>query len=345
MNRSPLHDVHVAQGARFVDFGGWEMPVHYGSVLAEHRAVRTDSGIFDVTHLGRFLLTGRGARGALDRLLSNDLGRIGPGRTQYTLMLNEGGGILDDLIVWWWSDDRFWVLPNAANHHTVMGLFSEEDGCEVRDLQVETVMLALQGPRAPSVFETILGDAPRRFRTDVITLAGKEVFIAGTGYTGETGGEICTDPGTGSVLFEAAIRAGAAPCGLGARDTLRLESGLPLWGADMDETTTPYEAGLGFAVSKGRQFVGSAALERQTAPNRQLIGFVLDDRGVPRHGYAVKGEDSAGVVTSGNVSPVLDKGVGLAYMSPPVTAGTGLEVEIRSRWVAATAVKPPFHKS
>jgi aminomethyltransferase len=346
MNRSPLHDIHERLGARFVDFGGWLMPVQYDSVLAEHRAVRTEAGWFDVSHLGRFELTGPGAETALLELLCNDITAIAPGRTQYSLMLNETGGIVDDIVVWWWELGRYWVFPNAANHERVMAAFASEPGCVVRDMQLDTVLVAVQGPEAPRILEDIFEAAPGRFRTADGRWGGGEVWLAGTGYTGERGGEIATDPETGHGIAEALLEAGVKPCGLGARDTLRLEAGLPLWGSDIDEGTTPFEAGLDFAVRPGRGFRGSAALERRSLdnPERRLVGFVLEEKGIPRHGYRVRTPAGGGEVTSGNLSPMLDRGIGLAYVAPPPAVGESIEVEIRGRWVAGRIVEPPFHK-
>jgi aminomethyltransferase len=346
MNRSPLHDIHERLGARFVDFGGWLMPVQYQSVLAEHRSVRTRAGWFDVSHLGRFELGGPGAESALLGLLSNDITRIGPGQTQYSLLLNETGGIVDDIVVWCWDRDRYWVFPNAANHESVMGVFASEPGCVVRDLQHDTVLVAVQGPDAPGVIEDLFGEAPRRFRTAAHRWGDGDVSLAGTGYTGERGGEICADPDTARRLVESLVGAGVVPCGLGARDTLRLEAGLPLWGSDIDEGTTPFEAGLDFAVAAGRVFRGSEALadERRDGPTRRLVGFVLEERGIPRHGHRVRTADGGGEVTSGNLSPTLDRGIGLAYISPPPGLGAVVEVEIRDRWLAGRIVEPPFHK-
>ncbi len=347
MNRSPLHQTHESLGARFVDFGGWEMPVQYDSVLAEHKAVRTSSGFFDVTHLGRFELSGTGAVSALRHLLCNDIDRIEPGRCQYTMILNENGGIIDDMIVWWWDSETFWVLPNAANQDRVMAMFADQPGCDVQDLQMRTVMIALQGPQAPDVFESVIGAKPGRFRTATAEYEGGVLSMAGTGYTGEAGGEICTDPDTGRRLLQALVREGVTPCGLGARDTLRLESGLTLWGNDIDETTTPLEAGLGFAVSLDHDFIGRDRLVAQSehGVERKLTGLVLSGRGIPRSGYDVRSDDGGvGTVTSGNLSPILETGVGLAYISPPTDLGTGVEVEVRGRWVRGTVEDPPFHK-
>ena len=346
MRRSPLHQLNERLGARFIDFGGWEMPVQYSSVLAEHRAVRNGVGIFDVSHLGRFSLSGSGARDALRRLLCNDIERVAPGRCQYTMILNDAGGIIDDLIVWWRDQDFFWVMPNAANHDRVMSTFSEEPGCEVRDLQPDTVFLAVQGPDAPRLIEEVVGVEPGRFRNERVESIHGIVDMAGTGYTGEGGAELCLDTVTGEALMDAFVAGGAVPCGLGARDTLRLEAGLALWGEDIDETTSPLEAGLDFAVSLEHDFVGRDRLarEREMGVQRRLAGFVLDARGIPRHGHEVRTEGGGeGTVTSGNISPLLDTGVGLAYVGPPAEVGEAIEVRIRDRWVPGRVVEPPFH--
>ncbi|HEX6221862.1 MAG TPA: glycine cleavage system aminomethyltransferase GcvT [Acidimicrobiia bacterium] len=347
MNRSPLHQLNESLGARFVDFGGWEMPLQYESVLAEHRAVRESVGVFDVTHLGRFELTGNGAHDAISSLLCNDIDKIAPGRCQYTMMLNEDGGIIDDLIVWWWEPERFWVMPNAANQERVMEAFAGRPGCAVADMQKSTVFLAVQGPKAPDLLVEVVGDKPARFRTAREDWDGGEVAMAGTGYTGETGAELCVDPAIGARLFEALVDAGARPCGLGSRDTLRLEAGLALWGADIDETTTPLEAGLTFAVSLDHEFVGREALIAQTEEGvpRALTGFVLEGRGIPRHGHSVTTAGGGGTVTSGNLSPMLDTGVGMAYISPPPSPGDSISVTIRDREVPGHIATPPFHRT
>lgn len=228
-----------------------------------------------------------------------------------------------------------------------MALFATEPGCDVKDLQMGTVMIALQGPQAPEFFESLMGVKPGRFKTATAEFDGGVVSMAGTGYTGEKGGELVTDPDTGRKLIEALVSEGVAPCGLGARDTLRLEAGLPLWGNDIDETTTPLEAGLNFAVSLDHEFVGRQRLIQQSEQgvDRKLTGFVLAERGIPRSGYVVRTADGGeGTVTSGNLSPMLDTGVGLAYVSPPTSHGTGAQVEIRGRWVPGVVKEPPFHK-
>ncbi|HET7846757.1 MAG TPA: glycine cleavage system aminomethyltransferase GcvT, partial [Acidimicrobiia bacterium] len=342
-----MDDLHRRLGARFVEFGGWEMPVQYESVLVEHKAVRNAVGIFDVSHLGRFELTGSGAHDALLGLLCNNVERIEPGRTQYTMMLNPSAGIIDDLIIWWLEPGRFWVLPNAANQERVMAAFAARPGCAARSLREDTVLIAVQGPSAPEALEAVLGLPPSRFRVTETVWGGAKVGIAGTGYTGEAGGELVCDPVIGRRIFEALLDSGATPCGLGARDTLRLESGLPLWGQDLDESTSPLEADLGFVVDLDHDFVGREALVEQgeSGLSRRRIGFVMNGRGIPRHGHRARTSDGAGSVSSGNVSPMLGVGVGMAYLEPPPSPDELLlEIEIREQWVPATITKPPFHK-
>lgn len=340
--RSPLHDAHTRLGARFVDFGGWDMPVQYESVLAEHRAVREAVGVFDVSHLGRLSVSGPGATGALG-ILTNDVANYEPGRTHYTMLLDTNGGIVDDIVVWRWDEEDYWVMPNAANAETVKAAIHEAGAdVSIEDLRPTTALLAIQGPDAPDLLEGLFGEAPRRFRA----LQADGIRMAGTGYTGERGAEICVASDMADDQFAAVLAAGAVPCGLGARDTLRLEAGLVLWGADIDRDTTPLEAGLDFAVDWDHEFIGRPALEaqRREGPRRALTGLVVEERGIPRHGYAVRSGSATGSVTSGNISPVLDTGIALAYMSPPVTAGEAAEVEIRGRWVAARTEDPPFHR-
>ena len=344
-NRSPLHPLNEELGARFVDFGGWEMPVQYESVLTEHRTVRMTAGWFDVSHLGRFLWRGVGAQAALNRLLTNDATRIEPGGTQYTLCLNEDGGIVDDLLVWQWDEEWYWVLPNASSHRDIMGRFARAfPMVELEDLRPATAMVAVQGPDAPRVLEEIVGVSPKRYRTYQTRLGSSLVYLAGTGYTGERGGELVTDVATAFSLVDALGRMGVHPAGLGARDTLRLEAGLLLAGQDFDATTNPFEAGLEFAVSWDHDFVGKAALARvKNSLTRRITAFTLEGRMIPRHGYPLRGGASSGVVTSGNYSPVLGHGIGLGYLSPPSQADD-LEVEIRGAWEPARRAQLPFLK-
>ena len=345
--RSPLHGAHERLDARFTDFGGWEMPLQYEGTLAEHRAVRSSCGVFDVSHLGRFELAGVGAFDLLDRLLCNDLRRIGPGRAQYTMMLTPEGGVVDDLIVWWLEDERFVVLPNAANHEAVMAAFADEAPADavVTDLRGESALLAVQGPDAPGLVESVLGAAPKRFRVLDALGPGGSVVAAGTGYTGERGAEIMITADAAPEVLDGLLEAGAVPCGLGARDTLRLEMGLALWGQDLDTSTTPLEADLAWVVGWDHDFIGKEALleQRDQGIPKRLVGFRFDGRVIPRNGHAMRCGDSVGTVASGNFSPVLGVGIGMGYLAPPPPEGAGtVEVEIRGDWQQARIVEPPF---
>jgi aminomethyltransferase len=346
MRRSPLHQLNERLGARFVDFGGWEMPLQYESVLAEHRAVRNSAGWFDVSHLGRFSWEGPGAQDAIDHLLTNDPHTLAPGGTQYTLMLNEDGGIVDDLLIWMWGEESFWVLPNAATHEEVMGRFhAAAPGVSLQDLREETAMVAVQGPEAPAVLEEVVGEKPTRFRA--ARLEGGLV-LAGTGYTGERGGEIVGPPALAATVVEDLMSRGVVACGLGARDTLRLEAGLLLAGQDFDTTTHPFEAGLGFAVSMDHDFVGRDNIAGLAAApgRRRLVAFTMPGRLIPRHGYPMRAGAATGRVTSGNFSPLLGQGIGLGYLETPggELPSDPVEVEIRGRWEPATVVELPFRK-
>lgn len=342
-HRSPIHEIHVARGARFTDFGGWEMPLQYAGTLEEHRAVRTSVGIFDVSHLGRFMVTGPGAAELVGHLLCNDLSRISPGRAQYTLMLTPDGGIRDDIIVWWLEPDRLMVLPNGVNHDLVRDAFSAAagSGVTVSDLRPTTALFAVQGPGAAELLQRTLGVAPKRFRV----VEQPPLVAAGTGYTGESGAEVVVDAPHAAAVFESLVEGGAVPCGLGARDVLRLEMGFPLWGQDIDTATNPLEAGLEWVVGWEHEFVGKSALEerQKRGPDRALIGFMLADRHVPRHGYPLRCEQSSGEVTSGNFSPSLGVGIGMGYVTPPPRSdANAAAVEIRGEWHHGRRVEPPF---
>ena len=327
-------------------FGDWDMPVQYHSVLGEHRAVRNAAAWFDVSHLGRFLWRGTGASAALRQLLSNDVDLMEPGQSQYTLFLNEAGGIVDDLLVWQWDDEFYWVLPNAATHTHIMEAFASGfPNTEIADLRTDTAMIAVQGPEAPAVLEATVGISPKRFRTYRASFEGSEVHLAGTGYSGERGGELVTNPQTAAAIVGALSSMGIPPAGLGARDTLRLEAGLLLAGQDFDANTTPLEAGLDFAVAWDHEFVGRSALEiaRDQPARRRLIAFTVEGRRIPRHGFALRAGGSSGTVTSGNYSPILECGIGLGYLSPPSNSDD-LEVEIRGTWEPARRAGLPFLK-
>lgn len=344
MPETPLRAEHEALGARFTDFGGWEMPLQYEGVLAEHMAIRTGVGVFDVTHLGRFHLAGPGATAAVRRELCNDIEKIQPGRAQYTMALNEHGGVVDDIIVWRLAENEYWVMPNGVNFDALLQRFEAAPETAAVAVRSDTVLLAVQGPSSAAAIEAAVGIVPKRFRVETGTFRDGPMWIAGTGYTGERGAEIAVPNENGAALLTALIGAGATPAGLGARDTLRLEMGYPLWGQDLDEVTTPLEAGLGWVVAWDHDFVGRAALEEQrtVGPQKQLVAFRGYDRRPLRHGYRIRSGESVGVVASGNYSPVLEVGIGMGYLSPPVTAQAEIELEVRGQWQSVQHVKPPF---
>ncbi len=347
MPRSPLHSYHQELGARFVDFGGWEMPIQYTSVLGEHRAVRESVGWFDVSHLGRFSLGGDGAHSALSQLLCNDHERIGSGRAQYTLMLNRRGGVIDDLIIWKPASDEVMVMPNGVNHLRVMERFAARaPHARLVDLRPDTVGLAVQGPDSLQLVRKLLGKAPGHFEVIEAAFGRGHVWVAGTGYTGEPGVELVADPSVAGHLVRDLTDAGATPCGLGSRDLLRLEAGFPLWGHDLDPETNPLEAGLGWAVKFNRSFVGREALEevRRNGVKRTRVFFRMGDRRIPREGCALRCGDSRGMVTSGNFSPMLGVGIGMGYLSNPQDPDLEVEVEIRGRWITTEAVKGAFYR-
>jgi aminomethyltransferase len=345
MPASPIHAVHDEMGARFTDFGGWTMPLQYTGVIDEHTAVRSSAGVFDVSHLGRFEVTGPAAVDLVRRQLCNDITKVEPGRAQYTMALNDSGGVEDDIIVWWLEPDRLWVMPNGTNSDDILERFRSDApaGVAVTDIRPSTTLLAIQGPDAPGIVESVLGEAPRRFRALETRFGDRSGWTAGTGYTGERGAEICVPNDTAAALWRALVAAGATPCGLGSRDTLRLEMGYPLWGQDLNASTTPLEAGLGWVVAWDHDFVGRSALEAQRDHlTRELVAFTTEGRAIPRQGYPVTTSTGSGAVTSGNFSPTLQHGIGLAYISPPPAEDDLIHVEIRGTQVPARRSDIPF---
>jgi aminomethyltransferase len=321
------------------------MPVQYEGVLSEHEAVRTGVGVFDVSHLGRFEVVGPGATELLRSQLCNDIERIEPGRAQYTMALNVGGGVEDDIIVWKLEEDRYWVMPNGTNFHGIISRFSAAapNRVQISDVRADTVLFAVQGPDAPDLVEHVLGTAPGRFRVLTTRFGDHEVVAAGTGYTGERGGELCISSDGAAELWKALVDAGATPAGLGSRDTLRLEMGFPLWGQDLGPDTTPLEAGLGWVVAWDHDFIGRDALaEQRNSLTKRLISFSTEGRAIPRRGYAVTVGASEGVVSSGNFSPTLKHGIGLAYVSPPPSADDPITVMIRGSGIPAERASLPF---
>lgn len=344
--RTPLYDTHAALGGRFVEFAGWDMPVQYEGVIAEHNAVRTGVGIFDVSHLGRFTLEGSGSTDLLLRLLCNNITHIDPGRAQYTMALTPEGGVVDDIIVWRFEDERYWVVPNGANQDDVLELFISEAPASVaiESKRHDTGLVAVQGPGAPALISDVVGEAPKRFRVLESSFEGAAIRMAGTGYTGEKGAELVIDSDHAEVLWSSLTDAGAVPCGLGSRDTLRLEMGYPLWGQDLDRETSPLQAGLGWVVEFDHEFVGKEALQQQQANGlgKRLVAFRMEGRHIARHGYPVRSNGSTGEVASGNFSPTLDGGIGMAYLAPDPGDIATVEVEVRGEWQPATVQGVPF---
>ena len=347
LRRTPLHDRHAAAGARLVPFAGWEMPVQYEGIRAEHLAVRRDAGVFDVSHMGQIETSGPGAADLLQRLLSNDVSRIEVGGAQYSVLCREDGGVLDDLFTYRLDNDRFVTVTNASNHARDLAWFeSHAEGfdAEVADALDRYAMLAVQGPRARAVVgELTDGELPARFRTASLRVAGTPALVCGTGYTGEDGVELLLDPEEAPAVWDALLAAGVAPAGLGARDTLRLEACFHLYGNDLMEERGPIEAGLGWCCKEDTGFVGSeavrAARERGTA--ERLVPFALTGPGIARQGNPVVG---GGVVTSGTLSPCREVGIGMAYVPAERTEpGTRLEIDVRGRVREAVVETKPLH--
>jgi aminomethyltransferase len=325
-----------------VPFAGWEMPVQYEGVIPEHRAVRTDSGVFDVSHMGELHVEGPHAQELLQGLLSNELARIGDGEAQYTLLTNERGGILDDLIVYRLGPYHFLVICNASNRETVYGWLKEREirGSEVRDASEEYALLAVQGPRA--LDRLGLPDA-KPFTHAMGAVGGVEVMVNRTGYTGESGCELMCSAEDAVELWDAVVEAGVVPCGLGARDTLRLEVCYPLHGNDITPETDAISAGLGWVCALDKEFTGVEELRRikEAGPEQRLVAFVLEEKAVPRNGMDIVG---GGHVTSGTHSPMLDRGIGLGYVPAELAApGTGLRIDVRGNERRATVVPKPIY--
>jgi aminomethyltransferase len=346
LRTSPLDAVHRALGAKMVPFGGWDMPIQYPTgTLAEHRACRTGAAAFDVSHLGTVRVTGRDALDRLQRALTNDLGKVAPGRAQYTHLLDEAdASVLDDIIVWWVGDQRFDVMPNASNTDRVVDAIGGEDVTATR------AVIAVQGPHARERLATLAPEAaavPRRAVAEV-DVVGTTCVVAGTGYTGEDGVELAVPAAAAGEVWDAVVAAGVTPAGLGARDTLRLEAGLPLHGHELGPGITPLQAGLGWVVAWGKGgFTGHDALaaERERGIGRRLRGLVVEGRRPPRADCRVLVDDRpVGVVTSGNVSPTLQRGIALAFVPPELEEGAEVAVDIRGTVVPARVVATPFYR-
>lgn len=349
--RTPFYDLHVKANAKIVDFAGWDMPLHYGSQLEEHHQVRRHAGMFDVSHMGVVDLDGKDASRYLRRLLANNVDRLVIGKALYTCMLNEKGGVIDDLIVYKVADEVYRIVINAGTREKDLAwMRMQTEGFEVKLVErTDLAMLAVQGPEAKEKFPQLLPSAQREAVTQLKPFTFQKsdhFFVARTGYTGEDGYEIILPVTETGKLWDALLTAGVVPCGLGARDTLRLEAGLNLYGSDMDENVTPLESNLAWTVvmdPKDRQFIGREALESQSQHGitHRLVGLVLTGPGIIRnHQKVIIADDGEGEVTSGGYSPTLEKSIALARV--PATVGEQCFVEIRNKQVPAQVIKPPF---
>jgi len=357
IRRTSLYEEHKKAGARLVPFAGFEMPIQYSGIVAEHTAVRTAAGVFDVSHMGELEMSGQYAAQVVNYLITNDASKLTDGQALYTCACNDKGTILDDLIVYRAAQERWLIVCNASNHDKMVGVFSRaaENHCEFRDVTDATALIALQGPKAFDVLALSGSDASKlvelksfHFRDAIV--AEVKCTAARTGYTGEDGVEIFCPWNDAPQLWRALVAGGATPCGLGARDTLRLEARLSLYGNDIDETTNPIEAGLGWVVKlqKG-DFVGRAALEKiKAAPlPRKMVGFEMLGKGIARHGYVLRDESGAeiGVCTSGSPCPTVGKNLGLGYLpTAKAEVGTRFMVDCRGKNIEAVVVPTPFYK-
>ncbi len=348
LKRTPLHERHVAAGARLVPFAGWEMPVQYEGIRAEHMAVRSSAGVFDVSHMGQIETRGPQAHDLLQRLVSNDVRRIPEGGAQYGLLCREDGGILDDVFTYRLAEAHFLTVTNASNHEKDLAWFQRHAAdfdADVLDRLEDWAMLAVQGPQARRIVgELADGRLPRRMHVCQRTVADVPMLVAGTGYTGEDGVELLLAPDGAPAVWDALTAAGAQASGLGARDTLRLEVCFHLYGNDMDETRNPIEAGLGWVCKEDTGFIGAEAVRsaRADGPAEKLVAFALTGEGIPRPGNAVVG---GGVVTSGTLSPCLGAGIGMAYVpAERARPGESIEIDVRGRIRPAEVREKPLYK-
>ena len=359
---SPLHDRHLELGASMTDFAGWDMPLHYGSVVAEHNAVRTGAGMFDLSHLGTLTVTGPGASDTIQRAFTNDVTALAVGRAHYTLCLTEDGGIIDDLLVYR-MEWGYFVVPNAANAGAVeRRLIDVGSGCEIRNVKDDMACLAVQGPNAADLVTAIgtpINDMAYLDCRVLVTPAGGSSasgggpdgappdggVLARSGYTGEQGFELFMPAEAAPSRWDDLLEAGCVPVGLGARDTLRLEMGYPLHGQDISPTTSPVEAGLNWAVKPSTDFVGRDAYvaAKEAGPARRLWGLRVTGRGIPRAHCTVRRDGAdIGETTSGTFAPTLKVGVAMAYLDPAVAEGDAVEIDVRGKPIPAEVTRPPF---
>lgn len=349
LGSTPLHQAHLEAGAKMVPFGGWEMPLQYDGIREEHVAVRTHVGMFDVSHMGRIEIEGPAAVDVLMAAMSNDASAIPVEGAQYSLLLEPGGGVVDDLIAYRLASDRFLLVTNAANHLEDLELLAaaaRDRDAFVRDVSADWAMIAVQGPNAREVVGSVLGvTLPERNRVVVERIGDRPALVCGTGYTGEDGVELLVNPDVSIPIWTELLDAGVVPCGLGSRDTLRLEACLHLHGNDLSRDIDPLAAGLGWACRPGGGYTGSDAVEeiRQAGPERKLVPIVIEGEGIPRNGNEVLFEDrSVGTVTSGTLSPLTGMGIGLALIESQLASeGTTLTIDVRGkRRIARVSSKP-----
>ncbi|NEP08910.1 MAG: glycine cleavage system aminomethyltransferase GcvT [Symploca sp. SIO2C1] len=362
LSRTPLFELAVEQKARLTAFSGWEMPVLYSSISTEHEAVRTSAGMFDISHMGKFALRGKQLRQHLQHLVPSDLTRLSVGAAQYTVLLNTQGGIIDDIIFYYQGEDesgeeRGMMIVNAATlRKDKAWILANLEAAPVnfQDLSPEKVLIAVQGPQAVTHLQSLVEEdltQIKAFGHLEATILGKPAFMARTGYTGEDGFEVMVAPEVGVQLWRNLLSGGVTPCGLGARDTLRLEAAMALYGQDIDDTTTPLEAGLSWLVDLDTkdEFIGRSVLEQQkaTGVEKRLVGIEMQSRHIARHGYPIISEGKkVGEVTSGTLAPTLGKAIALAYVPLQLAKiGQQLEVEIRNKTHPAIIVKKPFYRS
>jgi len=360
MKHTPLYDIHVKLKAKMVPFAGWEMPVYYSSIMAEHKAVRTSAGIFDIGHMGAVKVSGQNALQYLQKVLSNDVSKLEAGSSQYSIILNESGGVIDDIFVYRLpastrgEPNHYMLILNASNADKDIEWFKKNmsDGVDIKDLKREMTLLALQGPKSQQILQQIC-------KLDIKTLGHHKIakslisniesLISRTGYTGEDGFELFFDKSKAETIWNKLVELGAVPCGLGARDTLRLEAGMPLYGHEYNEGITPLETGFSFAVKLGKgDFIGrdSLVVHKEEGFSKHLVGIKLKEIGIPRQGQKIfKDGKIIGYITSGTMSPTLKVPIGMGYVRTEFSdVGSAFDVEIRGKHIKAEAVKLPFYK-
>lgn len=360
LKRTPLYEVYKESGAKTIDFGGWDLPVQFSSIKEEHEAVRTKAGLFDVSHMGEITVKGSGSLDYLQKMLTNDVSKLKSGGAQYTAMCYEDGGTVDDLLVYKKDEDDYLLVVNASNIDKDFDwLKSHADGqAEVENISDKVAQLAIQGPLAEQILQKMTAENLSEIKffkfKDHVDIEGAKALVSRTGYTGEDGFEIYCSSDDAEFLWKEMLIAGKLegllPCGLGARDTLRFEANLPLYGQELSKEITPIEAGIGFAVKPDKEadFFGKETLKKQKeqGADRKLAGIEMIDKGIPRHGYKVySGEELVGEVTTGTQSPTLKKNIGLALLKRDFAGiGTELEVEIRNKRLRAAVAETPFYK-